>query len=288
MPLVDHHQHLLSPAAVALPDPGAEPIAEEVDAEDLIRQMNVDGVRRALVVSNAYYFDSSRQAQDAAAHARVRSENDWTAQQAARYPDRLLPFCSFNPLADYALSELERCSRNRSFRGIKLHFQMSGVDLRNRYHVERVQAVFSRINELRLPIIGHFQTVDPYGAQQAQTLVRNVFTHAPDVPILVAHLWGGGPFRPDALNILAAAVSGDTPLLPNLYFELAQVGLVLENSDDGGEIAARHIRRIGLNRIFYGSDGPPGELWRDFRREVPLTMDEFRTISQNVAPFMRV
>lgn len=286
MPAVDHHQHLLSAAAASLPDPGAEAGREEVDAEDLVRQMDADGVRQALVVSNAYYFDSVRQPRGAGVYARVRSENDWTAEQAARFPDRLIPFCSFNPLADHALPELERCARNRAFRGIKLHFQQSGVDLRNRVHLNRVRTVFSRINALRLPIIGHFQTVDPYGAEQAETLVRHVFTQAPDVPIIVAHLWGGGPFRADALAVLAAAASGDTPLLPNLHFELAQVGLVLEDSDGGGEIAAGHIRRIGLDRIFYGSDGPPGGMWRSFRQELPLTTDELRTISRNVAPFM--
>ena len=70
--------------------------------------------------------------------AKVARENDWTAAQAARYPGRLIAFCSFNPLKDYALAELKRCAGLPGLkRGIKLHFGNSDVQLDDPAHVQR-------------------------------------------------------------------------------------------------------------------------------------------------------
>jgi hypothetical protein len=53
------------------------------------------------------------------------------------------------------------------------------------------------------------------------------------------------------------------------------------------------LRQIGVGRILYGSDGPffgndqPAEAWGTFRREMPLTGDEFKAIANNIAPYVR-
>ena len=53
----------------------------------------------------------------------------------------------------------------------------------------------------------------------------------------------------------------------------------------------RRMRQIGLDRIYYGSDGPqlggepPRVVWKHFRRNMPLTEDELKIITGNVAPF---
>lgn len=57
--------------------------------------------------------------------------------------------------------------------------------------------------------------------------------------------------------------------------------------------AAALMRRIGFNRILWGSDGPQfgdapsRESWTKFRTTVALTQRELRTIAGNVAPYMR-
>jgi len=78
-----------------------------------------------------------------------------------------------------------------------------------------------------------------------------------------------------------------------LYFELAQASMVAGDSKADLQTIAERIRQIGLERIFYGSDGPqfgglsPSAAWADLRAKVPLSEAEFRTIAQNVAPFLR-
>lgn len=42
-------------------------------------------------------------------YTEVGRENDWTSTQVAKYRDRLLGFCSVNPLRPYALEEIAHC-----------------------------------------------------------------------------------------------------------------------------------------------------------------------------------
>ena len=103
-PHADHHQHLFSPAIAELIS--AKPIA----ADDLIALLDAAGIRRAAVLSVAYMFGSpSRTVENE--YEKVKAENDWTGREVARFPDRLIGFCGFNPLEDYALDELARCAK---------------------------------------------------------------------------------------------------------------------------------------------------------------------------------
>src|SRR3954464_1519621 len=161
-PLVTYHQHLVSPATAALWE-------EKVfDATDLITQLDAAGIERAVVLSVAYlYGDERRQFENE--YARVRAENDWTEQQVARYPERLIGFCGVSPLRDYALEELRRCSTLPHMKGLKLHLGNSGVNLRDAEHRRRVAKIFAVANERRLPIVIHMRTrvAWPYGREDA-------------------------------------------------------------------------------------------------------------------------
>ena len=50
-------------------------------------------------------------------------------------------------------------------------------------------------------------------------------------------------------------------------------------------LAVRHMRRIGLQRVYFGSDAPPEKSWDDFRRKMPLTKEELDALATNVAPW---
>jgi predicted TIM-barrel fold metal-dependent hydrolase len=268
-------------------------VTEREDGERLVALLDEAGIRSAVVLSDAYFFDSPKNAPVADAYAKVRAENDWTAQQAERFPDRLIAFCSFNPLADYALAELDRCKKNPQIRGLKLHFGMSGVDLKKPEHVDKVRRVFQAANALRLPIIVHVRADQTYGREHAEILLSQLIAAAPDIPVQIAHLWGGEGFSDSALAVYANAVSAGDPRTKNLYFDVAQAALVARGSEETLRTIATRIRQIGLRRILYGSDGPvteaqtPREAWEDLRTAVPLTEDELRTIASNIAPYMR-
>ena len=292
IPRADHHQHLMSAAAVRqVSAPGREP-EEPLSARQLIGMLDEAGIRYAVVLSGAYYFDGVDQLGRPGVYEKVRAENDWTAGQVAQFPDRLVAFCSFNPVADHALPELRRCAESRKFAGVKLHFASTGTTITDPDHLGRVRAVFRAANDLRLPILAHVAAREGYGREHAEIIVNRLLPEAPDVPVIIAHLWGGGAVSEPALAVYADAVSSGHPAAKNLYFELAQASLVA-GSGEMYEMLARRIRQIGLNRVYYGSDGPqfggasPRTVWGHFRTNVPLTDDELMRIANNVAPFVR-
>ena len=297
-PAADHHQHLFSPdlaAVLAAGNPGFHAIT----ARDVIAVLDSAGIRRAVLLSTAYIYGSpSRSFPDE--YARVRAENDWNAQQASQYPDRLIAFCGFNPLKDYALDELERCARDpRLNRGIKLHFGNSDVQLENPDHVEQVARVFRAANAHHMAIVVHLRASisrkRPYGASQAQVFLDQLAPLAPDVVVQIAHLAGTGPGYNDppadsAMAVFGEAMHSGDPHTRNLWFDVTSV--VDRNiSPVMAALVARRIRQVGVKRILYGTDAPvgdnfPRESWAAFRR-LPLSEDEFKQIASNVAPYFR-
>ena len=305
VPLVDHHQHLLSPAGAALQnayrrrDRLPYDVEQPVVGEHLVAMLDRAGIKRAVVLSDAYWFDSpalARALRDVGVddvYAAVRAENDWTAREVARFPDRLVGFCSFSALKEYAVQELDRCAENRTFKGLKLHFSASAVDLKDKQHVERVRRIFEAANSHRLAITVHVRGDRSYGRGHAEVFLNQLLPAAPDIPVQIAHLWGGDGFSEGAVAALVAyadAVSAHHRATRNLYFDVTQLALILDGQKDALQTMATLIRRIGVGRILYGSDGPmfgnvqPYEAWGAFRREMPLTGEEFRTIANNVGP----
>lgn len=270
------------------------PTPKAITAEQLIAELDAADVKRAAVLSVAYWFGNPRRKIEGDEYAKVRAENDWIAGQVAHYPVRLVGFCSFNPLKDYALEELERCFKSRSFKGLKLHFGNSGVDVLNPQHVEKVRAVFRLANEKRFPVLVHLWKSDKYTREHAEAFLNKILPVAPDIPIQIAHMAASGPnyHSDDVFEVYATAAAAGDSRMKNVYTDVA--GMVTQNtSPQTLELVVKRLRQYGLKRVLFGSDRVPGfgnespkEAWESFRR-LPLTEAEFRTIAGNVAPYLR-
>lgn len=280
--------------AVEAPTFPGPTVEEPEPADQLVALLDEAGIRRAVVLSNAYMFDAPETAiADAGERLRaVRAENDWTADQVARFPDRLVALCSFGPLEEYAVAELERCAASGRFRGLKLHFGTSRVDLGNPAHVAKVRRVLAAANRLRLPVVVHVRNGPAYGAEHARAFL-DLLTAAPDVPVTIAHLWGGESFSDEALGAYAEAVAARDPRTRNLFFDVAEIAYAISKTPEAPPKVVARMRQIGMDRMLYGTDGPvaeaqgtPAEGWRR-TRTLPLTADELRVLATNVAPYLR-
>ncbi|HWS54318.1 MAG TPA: amidohydrolase family protein [Pyrinomonadaceae bacterium] len=260
-------------------------VENPVTARQLVTMLDSAGIRRAVVLSNAYYFGVGRPGAVPDEYDKVRAENEWTAQQVGQFPDRLVAFCSFNPLRDYALTELERCARSGRFRGLKLNLNGAQLDFQNPEQVSKVRRVMEAANKHRLPMIIHVRSGNNYGRRDAEVFLRQLVAAAPDVPIQIAHLWGGESFSGPALSVYADAVSAADPVAKNLYFDISGAWRY-GKPEEMPEIVTL-LRRIGPERILYASDAPPSEAWEEFRKKLTLTDKEIRVIATNVAPYMR-
>lgn len=265
-------------------------VREPSTAEQLVQQLDDAGIQRGVVLSVAYWYGSGLMPKaEGDEAANVRSENDWTAQEAARFPTRLVAFCSFNPLKDYALAELDRCAKHPHLKGLKLHFGNSEVDVKNPRHVEQLRRIFAAANESRLPVVAHLWTDPAYGRAEAEIFLNQLLPAAPDIPIQIAHFAGSGPgYTDEALEVFADAISANDPRTKNLYFDIATVAD--SQSKETLQKFAERIRQVGLHRVLFGHDSTPPtarQSWLTFRTTVPLTDEEFKTIAGNVAPYLR-
>jgi predicted TIM-barrel fold metal-dependent hydrolase len=256
--------------------------------------MDAAGVRRAAVLSVAFWYGSPRRKVEDE-YAKVRAENDYVAQQVAAHRDRLVGFCSFNPLKDYALEELSRCAKNPNLVGLKLHAGNSRVDILNPEHVEKLRAVFRAANEKRFPVLIHLWTSEGnYGRAHAEAFLNQVLPAAPDITIQIAHMGASGPnyHSDDAFEVYAAAAANGDPRMKNVWVDVASMA-TSNTTDETLALVARRLRQFGLKRVLFASDRSPGfgneppkDAWAAFNR-LPLTEKEFRTVAENVAPYLR-
>lgn len=269
-------------------------VRKPVTAETLVKQLDEAGVKRAAVLSVAYWFARDERAIPVVQEmAEVQAENDWVISEASRFPDRLVAFCSVNPLRDYAVDEITRCAKSPHVKGVKLHLGNSGVDIRSAAHVEKIRPVLRAANEHGLAILLHLWTSAAYeteGRAHAEQVLAELLPAAPDVPVQIAHMAGGGRSTDAALAVFADAIAAGDARTKNLYFDVAT--LTGGQSDEGLQRDAERMRQIGLDRILYGTDSAPPNppvrrSWATFRALMPLTEAELRTIAENVAPYLR-
>lgn len=294
-PVVDYHQHLFSPALTTVMTNGQP--APTLDAANLIRLLDEAGIDRAIVLSTAYIWTQpSRRIPDDARH--VREENDWTSQQVARFPTRLIGFCSLHPLKDSALEELAHCAADPNLRhGLKLHIGNSVVDYHNAEHVRQLRRVVQAANTAGMAIVIHARASVTeklaWGRDEATILLNEIVSAAPDVPIQIAHLGGAGGYDEGtdaALGVFASAVRAGDPRVRRVWFDVTAVTDASQPDTVKAQIAGR-IRELGVARVLYGTDAPIGPTtpkagWAAFRT-LPLTSDEFAAIAGNVAPYAR-
>ena len=259
-PLTDHHQHLFSPALVAVisPPPPAPP-TPSVTAKDLVGLLDAAGIKRAVVLSTAYIFEQPSRNIEGAAE-KIRAENDWTSQQLAPYK----------------------------------------VDYHNPQHIEQVKRVFRAANGYRMPIVVHmraaFNAKLPYGRDEALIFLNELVPAAPDVVIQIAHLAAAGapsdPAADQAIEVFIEAIANGDARATRLYFDAPSVTPTATLTPEAAAAIASRVRRLGVQRVLFGSDASTGgaltprAVWDTFRK-LPLTDAEFRIIAGNVPPYLR-
>jgi predicted TIM-barrel fold metal-dependent hydrolase len=220
-------------------------------------------------LSNAYLFGSPIISVENE-YEEVKKQNDWIANQAERYPERLKAFMSVNPLKSYALEEITRCAATKRFAGLKLHFANSKINLLDTAQVKQLQKIFTAANQNHLLMLVHFRSGQQWdGLANAQILLKQLMPLAKDTKVVIAHMagWGGYDESSDkALKLIAAYLHQNNAYFKNLYLETSAVFPLSLNEDykppksktDWNAVAAlkRRINEIGIDHILFGTDWP--------------------------------
>ena len=173
-----------------------------------------------------------------------RDHNDYILNVSRRFPDRLIPFACFNPLAAGAAEEAERCIK-KGAKGVgEIAFYDRVVD---EEVVSCLRPVMEILKEANLPFLIH--TNEPVGHVYPGKSMKNIaeiellVQNFPDNTIILAH-WGGGILFFELMKELRE-------LFKNVYYDTAASPFLYQSQifDVAGQV-------IGYDRILLGTDYP--------------------------------
>ncbi len=243
--IIDFHTHVFSPqikknrSKYIDSDPCFAILYSKADAklataDELIASMDKDGIDISVIVNIGW-----------TTHELCVETNDYILESVARYPKRLIGFCTVQPNSyDAAIAEIERCAKG-GIRGVgEIRPDMQFFDLGDEVLMEPFVEV---LQKHKLILLTH--TSEPVGhdypGKGAVTpdMLYPFITSFPDLTIVCAH-WGGGlPFYALMPEVKQAMnnVFFDTAASPYLY---------------SPQIYNQVIQLVGGDKILFGSDYP--------------------------------
>ena len=171
--------------------------------------------------------------------------NDYILESVARYPHRLVGFCTVQPNSyDAAIDEIERCAQG-GIRGVgELRPDMQLFDLKDG---EVIEPFIDVISKHKLILLTHAS--EPVGHQYpgkgaiTPDMLYPFITNFPDLIIVCAH-WGGGlPFYALMPEVKQA--------MHNVYFDTAASPFLYSY-----QVYHHVIQLVGADKILFGSDYP--------------------------------
>lgn len=161
--------------------------------------------------------------------------NEFLAKSTEEAGGRIIPFMRVNPhLQENALSSIKKGAK-QGFRGIKFHPRNEAFAVNSE---ELAFPIAELAVKLGIPILIHTGEPDTYGYAQP-TLVGDLADSFPDLTLVVGHM--GKRLCEDAICVAR-------------WFD----NIILETSFRSHRDIARAVRRVGADRVVYGSDTPFG------------------------------
>jgi predicted TIM-barrel fold metal-dependent hydrolase len=243
--IIDFHTHVFPPqikknrSKYIDSDPCFAILYSDKDAkltttDELIDSMDKAGVDISVILNIGW-----------TTHELCVETNDYILESIARYPDRLVGFCSVQPRSLHAaLDELERCAKG----GIKGIGEIRpDIQLLDLYDEELMDPFTDMLKKHNLILLTH--SSEPVGhiysgkgAVTPEVLYPFIASH-PELTIVCSH-WGGGlPFY--------ALMPEVRKIMPNVYFDTA-ASPFLYSPQIYGQVAAL----VGGDKILLGSDYP--------------------------------
>jgi predicted TIM-barrel fold metal-dependent hydrolase len=226
--------------------------AKLTTAEELIASMDKSGVDVSVILNIGW-----------TTHELCVETNDYILESIARYPKRLIGFCSVQPQSfDAALDEIERCAKG-GIKGVgEIRPDMQLFDLRDEEIMKPFVDMLKKHNLIMLSHasepVGH---IYPGKGAVTPEMLYPFIADNPGLTIVCAH-WGGGfPFyalMPEVKKAMAN-VHFDTAASPFLY---------------SPQVYEQVIQLVGADKILFGSDYPLLEQARVIKEIESLDLPE--------------
>ena len=208
--------------------------AKIATAEELIDSMDKAGIDVSVVVNLGWMT-----------HELCAETNDYILESIARYPKRLIGFCTVQPQSvEAAIGEIERCVESGA-RGIgELRPDIQLLDLEDESIVSPLVEVMKK-HQLILLTHASEPAGHDYPGKGIMTpdVLYPFITHHSDITVVCAH-WGGGlPFYALMPEVKKA--------LHNVYFDTAASPFLYQP-----RIYSLVSELVGVDKILFGSDYP--------------------------------
>ncbi len=208
--------------------------AKLTTTDELIASMDKAGVDISVVLNIGW-----------TTHELCVETNDYILESIARYPERLIGFCSVQPQSyEAALDEIERCAKG-GIRGVgEIRPDMQLFDL---WDEEVMEPFISTVRKHKLMLLSHASEpvghIYPGKGAITPEVLYPFITSYPDLTIILAH-WGGGlPFYALMPEVRQA--------MKNVFFDTAASPLLYSP-----QIYEQVVQLVGAERILFGSDYP--------------------------------
>jgi predicted TIM-barrel fold metal-dependent hydrolase len=172
-----------------------------VTAADLIALFDRNDVERAIVFPNPNSGD------------RYPEMNDYIADSAGKYPDRLIGFGRVDPRREDAVKELIRMRKSLELKGLKLH---PFVECFRPDH-PFFDSFFEKVNQLDLPVL--FHTGDGFSSP---SLVSRIASKFPQVHLILGHLKEASLNMLERFDNVYVETSGTTSKLIEMAVDIAE------------------------------------------------------------------
>lgn len=174
--------------------------------------------------------------------------NEFVAKACSEYSDKLIGFASVNPCHSESVKILEDDINKYNLKGLKIHPKIQGFQL-SEYSVN---IVIEKAAELNIPIlIDAFIKPKDTNFQNLVMDIGKIAQKYPSAKIILPHL--GGFNHNEILQVMNEN--------NNIYFDLSFVLRYFKfNQEILFESILPTIKKIGANRLIYGSDSPEREI----------------------------
>jgi predicted TIM-barrel fold metal-dependent hydrolase len=243
--IIDFHTHVFSPrikknrSKYINSDPCfailySQKKAKLTTADELIASMDKAGIDISVIVNIGW-----------TTHELCIETNDYILESIARYPQRLIGFCSVQPNSyDAAAAEIERCAQG-GIRGVgEMRPDIQLFDPRDE---EIMTPLIEAVRKHKLILLAHAS--EPVGHNYpgkggvTPDILYPLITGFPDLTIVCAH-WGGGlPFYALMPEVKQA--------MNNVFFDTAASPLLYSP-----QVYTQVIQLVGAEKVLFGSDYP--------------------------------
>ena len=240
--IFDSHAHLISDDIARYPPaplsgqlrPGD--LENPMTAERLLREMDANGVERAVLVQRGHVYGF---------------DNSYVCDSAAKYSDRFVAVCSIDAVQPDAADKVRYWIEERGGVGIRMMEPFKGADT-SWFASPAARAVWKAANELDIPVCVHFFR---WNRDIGLPALKSVLDEFPNTTVVIDHFSNmeseAGPpsHGVDALLMEVAK-------FPKAHtkFTTIPLGQLDERKIDAAPIVKRVVETFGAPRVMWGSD----------------------------------